>query len=96
MDYCNNDIFWEVCIEAKMNCDPYSSTRTRANRVLALIHADLMETTPRVNDKFDKKYIFMIIDNYSRYAVCFVVSNKSDVLECFKIFVEKAHAMHSV
>lgn len=48
----------------------------------------------RTGDNFEKKCVLFIIDDYSRYAVCYIISSKTEVAQCMEDYCKRAFAMH--
>lgn len=84
---CSEEIC-SICKESKQRRKPYNETIERATRVLQIVHADVLI--------IEDKYVLTITDDYSRYAVCFIMSHKSEVAENFESYVKKAEAMHNI
>lgn len=72
------------------------ATMFRASKVLELVHGDLCEPiTPSTSG--GNRYIFVLIDDYSRYMWSALLKEKSDVFEKFKNFkamVEQETKLH--
>ncbi|KFD64371.1 hypothetical protein M514_23395 [Trichuris suis] len=68
----------ECCIRGKLNQQPFPNSKSRATKPLGLIHSDLcgpMRTaTPSGN-----RYCLTVIDDYSRYAVVWLLKHTSHV-----------------
>ena len=74
------------CLRGKQTRQPFpKSTSYRASHPLELIHADLCgpitPTTPGL-----KRYVFVLIDDYSRYMWTILLEHKSEAFEKFKRF----------
>ena len=78
----------EVCALAKMKRLPFSETRTRASEPLDLIHTDVMgPITPHTfKNKF--RWVVTFVDDFSRFAVAYVMNKKSEVGDCFEMFIK--------
>ena len=64
------------------------ATTFRAEKVLELIHGDLCgPITPTTSA--GNRYIFVLIDDHSRYMWTILLKEKSDALEKFKVFKER-------
>lgn len=78
----------EICILSKQKCLPYKSRTNRSTRVLELVHTDVCgPLTPESNN--ENKYFVSFIDDFSRFAMIFIIKNKSEVFECFKEYYER-------
>ena len=74
-----------VCVEGKQTKLPHDQHHTRAIRPLQLVHSDLMG--PIKPTSYDgKKYIITFIDDYTHFTAGYIMENKSDVFEYFKIY----------
>ena len=74
----------ESCLVGKQTRQPFpKASMFRASRPLELIHADLCGpiTPPTIAHN---KYIFVIIDDFSRYMWTILIKEKSDAFERFK------------
>lgn len=74
------------CLRGKQSRKPFpQATSFRASKPLELIHADLCgPITPSTPSH--KKYVFVLIDDYSRYMWTLLLSEKSEAFEGFKRF----------
>ena len=68
----------ETCAQASLKKKLFKKIRERAVRPLEIIHSDLMCVS-----KPTKKYICTFIDDFSRFAVSYVISHKNDVFKQF-------------
>lgn len=72
------------CIKGKMtNCRKLGSTRN--SKLLELIHTDLCGPF-QVNTICGNKYFITFIDDFSRYCHIYLLSEKSQSLEAFRIY----------
>ena len=72
-------------MEGKQTKLPHDQHHTRAIRPLQLVHSDLMG--PIKPTSYDgKKYIITFIDDYTHFTAGYIMENKSDVFEYFKIY----------
>lgn len=82
-----------TCIQAKQTRLPFSSQRSRADRVLQLIHTDVAGPFPV--DTWDGfKYVVTFLDDYSHFCVLKLARSKSEVPELLKEYVLEAEAFH--
>lgn len=74
------------CLQAKQIRRPFpTSTTYRASIVLELVHGDLCgPISPPTAGK--NRYIFVLIDDHSRYMWSILLKEKSEAFEKFKIF----------
>lgn len=74
----------EPCVKGKMARKPYKPVGgIKSQRVLELVHTDVCG--PMQNNSIGgSRYFVSFIDDYSRYAHVFFVSNKSDVFSVFQ------------
>ena len=55
---------------------------------LELLHMDLFGPT-QVQSINHNRYVFVIVDDFSRYTWIFFLKNKSDTFDNFKVFVKR-------
>ncbi|KAL0682570.1 hypothetical protein Bca4012_049417 [Brassica carinata] len=82
------------CLKGKQTMKPFpQATSFRASKLLKLVHTDLCgpitPPTPAHNG-----YIFVLIDDYSRYMWTILIKKKSEAFEKFKIF--KSHVEQEI
>jgi hypothetical protein len=76
----------ESCLVGKQTRQPFpKSASFRATRALELIHGDLCGPISP-NTIAGNKYIFVLIDDFSRFMWTFVLKEKSDAFDTFKKF----------
>jgi len=76
----------EECIIAKQHRDSFPKTSNwRANQVLKLIHSDLCGLMNPASNS-NKKYFITFIDDYSRKTWVYLLTEKSEATEKFKLF----------
>ncbi|CAN1852261.1 Retrovirus-related Pol polyprotein from transposon TNT 1-94 [Linum perenne] len=68
---------------------PYEDSKFRAKVPLELIHSDVFGPI-RQGSRSGYKYMITFIDDYSRYVWLDFMKEKSEALEKFKLFKEKA------
>ena len=80
------------CLLGKQSRRPFPSVSTyRAETALELIHGDLCgPITPPTTG--NNRYIFVLIDDYSRYMWSILLKEKSEAFEKFKIFKNMVEA----
>lgn len=77
----------EHCLEGKSSRIPFpKSSRTRAERVLDLIHTDVCGPMKNITPG-GCRYLMTLIDDRSRYTVVCLLRQKSDAAACIKRFV---------
>ena len=75
--------FCDTCIEAKHCRDPFKGTHQVAKRVLERVHSDVCgPISPTGHD--GSKYFVSFIDEYSHFAMIYLIKRKSQVFEAFK------------
>ena len=74
----------EICILAKMEKQPFTEIRTRADKPLYRIHTDLMGPIKPVSLPGENKFIISFIDDFSRYTKIYSVKKKHQVGECLR------------
>ncbi|KAL0536604.1 hypothetical protein IC582_025557 [Cucumis melo] len=73
------------CSQAKITKTLHNSV-TRITEPLELIHSDLCEFDGTLT-KNSKRYVITFIDDYSDYTFIYLIKNKSDVYDMFKVFI---------
>lgn len=74
----------EVCLLGKQSRKPFKKTGgKRAAEVLGLVHTDLCGPMPSESWN-GARYVFTLIDDYSRKIFAYFIKSKSEVLEVFK------------
>ena len=58
--------------------------------LLELVHSDVCSAISTTDAMGGYKYFVTFVDDYSRYTVLVLLKKKSDVLEAFKMFLNKA------
>ncbi|KAF2890896.1 hypothetical protein ILUMI_15277, partial [Ignelater luminosus] len=75
----------------KQTCVPHVKPRTRATRILQLIHSDVMgPISPTSYDS--KRYVVTFIDDWSHFTAAYIMKYKSETLLYFKAFETMATA----
>lgn len=78
----------EICKIAKMNKLKFDDNREKTTRPLQRVSADTMgPITPATHPK-KARFIVILVDNYSRYAMAYAVEHKSEAPECIDHFVK--------
>ena len=68
-------------------CKPTSQKgANRSSTVLEIIHSDIC---CQDMDTYGQKHFITFIDDYSRYMYLYMLHNKSEALEAFKVFKAK-------
>ncbi|KAL0270911.1 UNVERIFIED_CONTAM: hypothetical protein PYX00_008181 [Menopon gallinae] len=79
----------EICARAKIHQLPFSKSTSRSKNALDLVHSDICGPM-KVRSLGGAKYFVTFIDDCSRYTEVYMLKNKSEVLEKFKIFKARA------
>ena len=74
------------CAKGKMHNQPFPSSEKRASNPFDLVHADLLELPIRSYRK--KKYVLLILDDYSSYAFFFLLRSKDETYTALSQFLE--------
>ena len=74
----------ETCSQAKITKRPHKIV-VRNIELLELVHSDLYEFK-RILTRGGNRYIITFIDDFSKYTTVYLLKNKSDAFENFKIF----------
>ncbi|XP_065203498.1 uncharacterized protein LOC135833659 [Planococcus citri] len=77
----------EVCILANMKLKPFKEVRDKSKFIFDRIHSDVMGPlkTPTLYKRH--RWIVTFVDDASRFAIAYTMQYKSDVLECFLMFL---------
>lgn len=75
--------FCEACVQGKQCREPFNGTRSHASRPLERIHSDVCgPIDPTAWD--GSKYIVSFIDDYTHFAMIYLLKKKSNVFEKFR------------
>ncbi len=91
MNFKNIDVDFskcESCAKGKQSRFPFKASITKTTKLLELVHTDLcgpMETTSIGLNR----YILTFEDDFSKKTFCYLIKNKSEVLNKFKEFTKK-------
>ena len=89
----NNDIKNEVCehcTKGKMTKNNFvRGQHIRSRKRLALVHADLI-TMSNLLTNTGKRYGLLLVDDFSRYIILYLLAHKSETFMKFKTFCEMA------
>ncbi|CAN1302486.1 Retrovirus-related Pol polyprotein from transposon TNT 1-94 [Linum perenne] len=84
----SKDFFCEACVLGKQTRSSFKSKLHQStDRVLALVHMDLVGPA-NIKSFGGKYYIFVLVDDYSRYIWVYFLAHKDEALEKFKSFVD--------
>ena len=75
----------EHCLEGKSIRKPFGKA-TRASFPLKLIHSDIC-VPMSVKARHGASYFITFIDDFTRYGYVYLISLKSEALECFRLFM---------
>lgn len=73
------------CIEGKQSRKPFHCSMRKSSKILQLVHSDLCGPM-EVASIGGCKYIFTLIDDFSRFIFTYFLSEKSQVVEVFQQF----------
>ena len=76
-DFCT----WTDCIKGKQTNKSKKGVNS-SSTILEIIHSDIC---CRDMDAYGQKYFMTFIDDYSQYMHIYMLHNKSEVLEAFKV-----------
>lgn len=83
-----------MCVEGKQSSDPFDDTRTRAKIVLERIHSD--DCGPIDLISWDgSKYFVSFIDDYTHFAMIYLIKKKSEVFKAFQEYEAMVTSMFS-
>lgn len=75
--------FCDVCVEGKQCREPFDDSRVRGKRVLERIHSDVCGPIDPIAWN-GAKYFVSFIDDYTHFAMIYVIKKKSDVFKAFQ------------
>ncbi|KAM6555980.1 hypothetical protein CsatB_002999 [Cannabis sativa] len=82
LDFTDFDTYVD-CIKGKQTSKSIKTGVHRSSELLEITHTDIC--SPDM-DSHGHKYFISFIDDYSRYMYIYLLHNKSEVLDVFKIF----------
>lgn len=87
-----NDKLCEDCIKGKQSRLPFNNSKSKIiKRPLFNVHSDVCgPITPTTLD--NKNYFVIFVDEYTHYAVTYLIAHKSDVFAAFQDYVAKSEA----
>ncbi|KAK2455989.1 putative mitochondrial protein [Trifolium repens] len=77
----------EFCSQAKITKSSHKSV-IRKTELMELIHSDICELDGTLT-RNNKRYFITFIDDYSDYTIVYLMKNKSDAFDMFKMFVNE-------
>lgn len=75
----------EHCLAGKSTRKPFGKA-TRAETPLQLIHSDICGPM-NVKERHGRSYFLTMIDDYTRFGYTFLISHKSEALDCFRRYL---------
>ncbi|KAL0276778.1 UNVERIFIED_CONTAM: hypothetical protein PYX00_004278 [Menopon gallinae] len=81
----NDTLNCEICARGKIHQLPFKKSTSRSENALDLVHSDICGPM-KVRSAGGARFFVTFIDDYSRYTEVYMLKNKSDVLEKFKVF----------
>ncbi|KAJ0546766.1 putative RNA-directed DNA polymerase [Helianthus annuus] len=85
----NKSLVCAGCQYGKAQQQPFSSSVSRAESPLALVHSDVFGPSKHTSIK-GMRYMVSFIDDYSRYCWVYFMKTKAEVFEKFKLFEAEA------
>lgn len=90
---CKNKLNCEICLQGKMSRIKFpQKSENRAKVLLQLVHSDVCGPM-QTQSPSGKRYVLTFIDDFSKFATVYLLKEKSEVLSCFKEFVEICKTM---
>lgn len=91
-DTCNTLDICKTCNESNITRLPFNTkSKFKSKRFLELVHSDVCgPITPCTYD--NRRYILTFIDDYTHFAMVYLIESKSEVFECFKNYEATMHA----
>ena len=85
----------EPCLSGKQAENPYNGHRSPTKRILERVHSDICG--PFTPESYDgNRYFVSFIDDYSHFTCVYLLKNKSEVYECFKMYERWVSAKFNV
>ena len=75
----------EVCIESNFARQSFKSVQERSNELLSMIHSDLYDFKT-IPSRGGKNYFITFIDDCNKYCYVYLLHNKDEALNMFKIY----------
>ncbi|WKA08973.1 hypothetical protein VitviT2T_026653 [Vitis vinifera] len=84
---------FETCVDCIKGKQTNKSKRgaTRSSTILEIIHTDICSLDM---DSHGKKYFISFIDDFSRYMYLYILHNKNEALDAFKVFKAKVEKQY--
>ena len=73
------------CEFGKSKCDPFPTSDSRSEKILDLVHMDLVEFSNLSIESY--KFTLTILDDYSSMSLSFFLKQKSDAFASFKAYM---------
>ena len=90
VNFDNTVIDCEVCIVAKFNRLPFSSTRQRDNEPLQVVHADTMGPISPASHPRGYIFISVFINDHTRLTMAYPMKNKNETGYCLQSFIKSS------
>ena len=87
--FAKNKKFCAACAEANSSYSKRLKPRTRATKLLSLIHIDMWGPAQVPGKRDGAKMVMTIVDDASRLVACYRLKRKSDAVEALKLFVKE-------
>ncbi|CAG7730366.1 unnamed protein product, partial [Allacma fusca] len=84
----------DVCAKAKLCRNPCNNERHVVDRVLKLVHTDVIGPLPQSVE--GDLYVLNLLDDFTHFNVSYIMKARSDVGWCFDDYVKRAEAIQSV
>ena len=85
----NDDKVCDACAKGKQTRIAFKSKKyVSTSRPLELLHVDLCGPM-RITSRGGKRYVFVIVDDYSRFTWTLFLASKDESFEAFVIFLKK-------
>ena len=82
----------EPCVLSKHLSTPFHSSSYHSKNVLECIHMDLVGELPQSKEGF--KYVFVLVDDYSRYAYIYLLKSKDQAFDFYVRYVTEVENLH--
>lgn len=85
----------EICLQGKQTQFPYKpiSDERKAKNILDIVSTDICGPINPATYNGDK-YFISFIDHYSHFAVCYLMKEKSEAIEKFKMYIAMVETKH--
>lgn len=88
IDFDNSITQCDICQIVKFTKLQYKESRSRAVKPLQIVHSDVMELLKPISYPTRNKYIVVFINDFSRFAMAYVMESKDETGFYFEKFID--------